>query len=123
MANDPNRLAGTASVTIDGQSFTIVGEGTYRLSSAHRETLKGQTGVEGYSEMPMEGKISWKGRDGYNVDIAALNAATNATIVLSPANGKSIIGRNMWRTGDPIEINTEDGSLSIEFDGPDVIAA
>lgn len=123
MTNDPNRLAGTASVTIDGQSYTIVGDGTYRLSSVHRETLKGQSGVEGYSEMAEEGKISWKGRDGYNVDIAALNAATNATVVLSPANGKSIIGRNMWRTGDPIEINTEDGSFTIEFDGPDVIAA
>lgn len=123
MATDPNRIAGTASVTIDGQSFTIVGEGTYRLSAEHRETLKGQSGIEGYSAMPMEGKISWKGRDGSNVDIDALNNATNATVVLTPANGKSIIARNAWRSGDPIEVNTEDGSFSIEFDSPDVIAA
>lgn len=123
MATDPNRLAGIASVTIDGQSFSIVGEGTYVLSASTRATLKGQSGVEGYSEMPNEGKISWKGRDSSSVDIAALNDAVNATIVLSLANGKTIIGRNMWRTGDPVSVNTEDGSFSIEFDGPDVVAA
>lgn len=120
---DPNRLAGIASVTIDGVSFSIVGEGNYRTASAKRETLTGQDGVHGYSEMPGAGKISWKGRDSGTVSIEALNNASNVTVVLSLANGKTIIGRNMWRTGEPIEVNTEDASFSVEFESPDVSEA
>lgn len=120
---DPLRLAGIASVTIDGVAYSIVGEGTYRPSTNTRETLKGQSGVHGYSEMPNAGKISWKGRDSSDVVIAALNDATNATVVLSLANGKTIIGRNMWRVGESIEVNTEDGSFSVEFEGVDVVEA
>lgn len=117
---DPNRLAGTASVTIDGKAFSISGEGTYRPNTNSRETLSGMDGIHGYSEKPMPGKISWKGRDGSAVAIQALTNATNATVVLSLANGKIIIGRNMWRVGDPIEVNTEDATFTVEFEGPDV---
>jgi hypothetical protein len=70
--------------------------------------------------MPTPGKISWKGRDSSAVLIGALNNAVNATVVLAIANGKVIIGRNMWRAGEPVEVNTEDASFSIEFEGPDV---
>ena len=120
---DSMRLAGVASVTIEGRAFSIVGEGTYRTASPTRETLKGQDGVHGYSEMPGAGKISWKGRDSGGVSIADLNDATNATVVLTLANGKIIVGRNMWRVGEPIEVNTEDASFPIEFEGPDVVEA
>lgn len=116
----PNLLAGTASVTIDGVSYAISGEGTYRPSTTKRETLTGQDGVHGYSELPHPGKISWKGRDSSAVAIAALNGATNVTVTLVLANGKTIIGRNMWRVGDPIEVNTEDATFSVEFEGADV---
>lgn len=117
---DPNRLAGVASVTVDGTANSISGEGTYRPSVAKRETLMGQDGYHGYSEMPQAGKISWKGRDSGAINIAALNNASNASVVLILANGKTIIGRNMARVGDPIEVNTEDGTFSVEFEGPDV---
>lgn len=120
---DPNRIAGVASVTIDGRAYSIAGEGTYRTSSPTRETLKGQDGVHGYSEMPGAGKISWKGRDSGAVSMGALNAASNVTVVLSLANGKIVIGRNMWRTGEPAEVNTEDGTFSIEFESDDVTEA
>jgi hypothetical protein len=117
---DPNRLAGTASVTIDGSSYDISGEGTYRPSVSSRETLLGQNGVHGYKEMPQAGKISWKGRDSGGISIAALNNAVDATVVLVLANGKTIVGRNMWRAGDPIEVNSEDATFEVNFEGPDV---
>ena len=121
---DPNRLAGVASVTIDGRAYSISGEGAYRPSTAKRETLVGQDGVHGYSEMPMAGKISWKGRDSGALSIGALSVAVDATVVLSLANGKTIIGRNMWRVGEgPIEVNTEDATFSVEFEGADVVEA
>lgn len=121
---DSQRLAGVASVTIDGRAFSIAGEGTYAPSGAGREALTGQDGYHGYSERPMPGRIRWKGRDSGAVSIAALGTASDATVVLSLANGKTIIGRNMARIGEgPIEVNTEDATFEVEFVGPDVTEA
>lgn len=120
MADNTNRLAGIATVTVDGVAYSISGEGTYRPSVSKRETLTGQDQVHGFSEVPQPGKISWKGRDNGGLSIAGLNQANNVTVVLSLANGKSVIGRNMWRVGDPIEVNTEDATFTVEFEGPDV---
>ncbi|WP_174296536.1 phage tail tube protein [Sphingomonas bacterium] len=117
------RLAGTMYATIDGKQYMVTGEGNYTVSSVTRETLKGQSGIHGFSEMPQPGKISWKARDGNDVSIAALNGAVDATVVLELANGKMIIGRNMWKAGDPIAVTTEDASFDIEFEGPDVSEA
>lgn len=116
----PNRLAGTMYATIDGKQHMVTGEGSYTVASAARETLKGQSGIHGFSEMPAAGKMSWKGRDGADQSIAALNDAVDATIVFELANGKIIIGRNMWRAGDPITVNTEDATFEAEFEGADV---
>lgn len=114
-------LAGTLSATIDGKAFSVAGEGTYRCSGSKRETLMGQDGYHGFSEMPAAGKISWKGRDSSVVSVSALSEASDATVVLSLANGKIIIGRNMVRIGDgPIEVNTEDGTFAVDFEGPEV---
>lgn len=119
---DSNRLAGVASVTIDGRPYSITGEGTYRVSGSRREALTGQDGWHGYSEMPTAGAIHWKGRDSGVVSIGALSDASNVTVVLALANGKTVIGRNMVRTGDgPLEVNTEDASFDIMFEGPDVM--
>lgn len=121
---DPNRLAGVASVTIDGTPYSIVGEGTYRPHGAKRETLTGQDGVHGYSEMPIAGTIRWRGRDSGSMSITALSNAANVTVVLALANGKTVIGRNMWRVGEgPIEVNTEEGSFEVAFEGPEVVEA
>lgn len=118
---DPNRLAGVASVTIEGRAYSIAGEGVYRPSGSHRESLVGQDGYHGYSEMPSVGKISWKGRDSGAVSISDLSDASDATVVLSLANGKVVIGRNMARIGEgSIEVNTEDATFEVVFEGPDV---
>lgn len=120
MAANSNRLAGVMSATIDGRAYSVSGEGAYTVSSVKRETLMGQDGFHGYSEMPAPGKMSWKGRDGNAVAIKALNEASDATVVFSLANGKVVVGRNMARVGEPIEVNTEDASFAVDFEGPDV---
>ena len=118
--SDPNRLAGVMYVTVDGRPYQVSGEGTYQVSGSKREPLVGQDGWHGYSETPQPGMMKWKGRDGNQVLIGALNEASNVTGVEQLANGKTIIGRNMVRMGDPIAVNTEDGTFDLEFTGPDV---
>lgn len=120
MADNTNRLAGTAYVTIDGVSSSITGEGTYHCSGTKRETLMGADGYHGYSENPVQGKIGWKGRNSGGLSISALNEASNVTVTLVLANGKTVLGRNMTRVGDAIEVSTDDATFTIDFEGPDV---
>ena len=117
---DPNRLAGVATITVDGTPHHVSGEGTYKPSGSSRESLVGQDGYHGYKETPQPGSIKWKGRDSGGLVVKALNEANNATVVLVLANGKVVTGRNMARVGDPIEVNTEDGTFDCAFEGPEV---
>ena len=115
-----NALAGTCYATIGGVTYDIVGEGAYQCSGAVREALNGQNGFQGCSEKQVGGMISWKGRNSQAVVIATLNSATNVTVELQLINGKTIIGQGMFRNGDPIKVDTEDGTFDLEFYGPSV---
>lgn len=117
-------IAGAASITIDGASYNVSGEASYQVSGSKREPLVGQDGFHGFSSMPQPGKISFKGRDTGVLSISALSEAVDVTVVLSLANGKTIIGRNMARMGEgPLSVNTEDSTFEVEFIGPDVTEA
>ncbi len=114
------RLAGVASVTINSEAWDAVGDVTYQPSGFTRETLKGQTAVEGYSEMPAAGSISMSLRDRGDGAVAALSDLSNASVIVQAANGKTIYGYGMWRVGEPPEVKTQDGTFTIKFEGPDV---
>lgn len=115
-----NMIAGTVYLTIDGKSHQLVGEFAYRPSQQTRETMKGLDGVHGFKGTPEAGMIKAKLRDGCSISIQALGNATDATVVANLANGKTVIGRNMWRAGEPLEVDAEDGSFSIQWEGADV---
>lgn len=114
-----NRLAGTANVSADGRTYMLVGELSYNPSSVKRETQMGQDGVHGYKEMPRQGRISGTFRDSGDLSVADINAMTNSTVVLSLANGKTIIGRNMWTVEDQ-EVKTAEGTFEVVWEGPSV---
>ena len=120
MATTANALAGTCYVTAGGVTYDIVGEGNYQCSSVVREALQGQNGFQGFSEKQVGGMMSWKGRNSSAVSIAALNNLVNASVVFELINGKVIVGQGMFRNGDPIKVDTEDGSFDIELFGPTV---
>lgn len=118
MAN-PNRLAGTCYLTIDGVSYMLAGDFSYKISGVSRETLKGQDGIHGYSETPQPGYIAATLRDASNLSIGDINAMSNATVVAELANGKTIIGRNMWTTDQP-ESKSSDATIEVKWEGPSV---
>ncbi|VVE12937.1 phage tail protein [Pandoraea capi] len=119
MAGNPNRLAGTASLTVDGTNYLLVGDFEYNPSSVTRETLSGQDGVHGFSEKPRPGTISASLRDAGNLTVADLNAMDNVTVVTQLANGKTIIGRNMWTVEDQTAKST-DATIEVKWEGPQV---
>lgn len=113
-------IAGTASVTIDGQAYPLVGDFAYRNSGEQREPKNGMDGFHGYKSKPIHGMIRMKLRNQGNVPVDVLNGVVDGTIVAELANGKTVIGRNMFRSGEPVTADAEEGELDITFEGPDV---
>lgn len=112
-------LAGIASISIDGTSFSVVGDLVWNPSTVRRETLVGQSGVQGFSEMPVAGFIAATLRDAGNVSVAFFNQMRNVTIVVQQANGKSIYGAGMWNT-EVAEVRTQEGTFAVRFEGNNV---
>ncbi|SRR5579859_316823 len=117
MADTTNRLAGTASLTIDGVAYSVSGDFAYNPGSVSRETLSGMDAVHGYKEKPMAPYIVATIRDSGGLTVADFNAMTNNTISAQLANGKLIIGRNMWTVGDAQEVKSEEGTLEVRWEG------
>ncbi|WP_204377404.1 phage tail tube protein [Aquitalea magnusonii] len=110
MADTTNLLAGTATLTVDGTAYMLEGELKYNVSKVTRETMKGMDGVHGYKETPNAGYISGRFRDTGSLTVAQFNAMTNVTVTAKLANGKTIIGRNMW-TVETQEVDSAEAPL------------
>ncbi|HET6606745.1 MAG TPA: phage tail tube protein [Rhodopila sp.] len=118
--SNANRRAGIATLSIDGSAYDVVSDAEYMAAPIRRETLVGQSGVQGYSEMPQAQYISATIRDNGSLSTGSLNALTSSTLVLSLANGKTVYGDNMWNT-EFEAVNTQEGTFSIRFEGKNVI--
>ncbi len=119
MAINPNRLAGIAYISVDGQSYMLAADLAYSVSTVSRESLIGQDTVHGYSEKPSVGYIHATLRDSGSLSLAQINAWTNVTVVCELANGKTVIGRNMWIT-EVQEVKTTEGSFEVKFEAVNV---
>lgn len=117
MANPTNRLAGTAYLSVDGVTYMLAGDFEYKPSQFTRETLTGMDSVHGYSEKPVAPHIGATLRDSGGLSVASLNGMVNVTLVVELANGKTIIGRNMWTVEDQTAKST-DATIDIKWEGP-----
>jgi hypothetical protein len=119
MADNTKRLAGIASISVDGRQYMLAGDLAYQVSSVKRETLVGQDGVQGYSEMPVAGFISGTFRDAGDLTVADFNAMTNVSVVAQLANGKIVTGGGMW-TVEAQEVKTMEGTFDVKWESDQV---
>lgn len=119
MADTTNRLAGVAYLSVDGKNYMLAGDFSYSVSKVSRETLIGQDRVHGYSEKPHAGMMSGSIRDAGGLSVASFSAMTNVTVTAELANGKTIIGSNMW-TVEPQEVKTAEGTFEVKWEGMSV---
>lgn len=117
MADTTNRIAGIAYLSVDGKRYMLAGELAYNVSTVSRETIIGQDTVHGYSEKPHAPFISGSFRDAGSLTVADFNAMTNVNITCELANGKTVIGRNMW-TVDTQEVKTSEATFEVKWEGP-----
>lgn len=116
MADTTNRLAGTAYLSVDGVTYMLVGDFEYSPSVLARESLTGMDGVHGYSEKPQASHISGTLRDSNGLSVASLGQMTNVTVVAELANGKTIVGRNMW-TVESQTAKSADATIEVKWEG------
>lgn len=119
MSGTSRRLAGVVALTINGDAWDVAGDLEYSPSTVVRETMKGQSRVEGYSEMPQQGFISMNLRDRADAAVFDLNQATDVTIVAQLANGKTVYGSGMWQVGE-IGVRTQEATFTIRFESDSV---
>lgn len=119
MAANPQRLAGTAFLSVDGVTYMLAGDFEYSPSKVSRETLVGMDGVHGFSEKPNAGHIAGTLRDSGGLSVASLNAMDNVTVTAQLANGKTIVGRNMWAV-DTQTVKSTDATIEVKWEGLNV---
>ncbi|PAK77830.1 phage tail tube protein [Acetobacter fabarum] len=112
------RRAGVAAGFINGVPYDII-ETRYSPTKVVRETLKGQNGVHGFSEMPQQGRIVMSIRDAGGMSVADFSDMSDVEVQLSLANGKTVGGAGMWCT-EAVEVNTVEATMEVTFEGASV---
>jgi len=109
------RVGGVVFVKVDGQQLRAKGAFTYDLGAPQRKAVVGSDGVHGFSETPkapyLEGEIT----DSGTLDMSAIHNIRNATVTLDLANGKTIVFREAFYSGDGT-VQTEEGNAKVRFD-------
>jgi hypothetical protein len=105
------------TLQINGNSYDAVGSFTINYGAPKRDELVGPDRVHGYKELPQVPYISGMIRDGSALDIPndILNA-TNATLTLLLANGKTAMLEQAWYALEG-DVDSEEGTLAIKFCG------
>lgn len=116
MPDTTNRIAGTAYVTVNGISYLLRGELAYNPGIVSRESVVGMDGGHGYIEKPISPWISGTFSDAGGLRVADLNGMSNVTVTVELANGKLIIGRNMW-TVESQESKAAEGTIEVRWEG------
>jgi hypothetical protein len=114
--SNANRLAGTVFLTIDGQIYALVGDFEYSTALVSRETANGQDTVHGYTEKPVAPHMAGTLRDTGGLSVRSLNQMTDVTAVAELANGKTVIGRDMWSVETQTSKQT-DGTIEWRIEG------
>lgn len=109
------RLAGITSFSVNGSNFNVT-EFTWDPGPVERETMSSLSGIDGYKESPAAAYISGKFRDAQSVNVSGFVGLTNATIVVQLANGKQVVGHNLWYIGRP-GVSGADATFDFRFEG------
>jgi hypothetical protein len=119
MAFEPGALAGTSYLYIDGIEYDVVSGVGYQVATSMKETLVGQNGVHGYSVKPVAPYIKATIRDNAGTSVADFQAMDSVSVSLELASGKRITGNGMWCV-NATEVNSDEATFEVRFEGPDV---
>ena len=109
----PNRrVGGIIFFQLDGELFQAKGEFTYNLGVPKRDEVVGPDGVHGFSELPQAPRIEGAVTDNDETDLEALLRFRDGTATLQLANGKTVVFREAFYSGDG-DVTTNEGEIGI----------
>lgn len=109
------RLAGITTASVNGQVISVT-EFSWSPGTVKRESMTSLSGVDGYSEMPRAPYIAGKFRDSQSNSVTAFNGMADATVVVQLANGKQIVGHNLWNTAET-DVAGAEATFDFKFEG------
>jgi len=110
------RVGGIIEVKANGELYSAKGSWTYNLGKPKRDAVVGSDAVHGYKELPQSPYIEGAITDNADLSLEALLVLKEATITLSLANGKVIVLRDAYYSGEG-NVTTEEGEIAARFDG------
>ena len=113
-----NRRGGIIFLQIDGETLDAKGNFTYNLGRPMREAVVGHDNVHGYKEVPQVAFIEGEITDRGTLDLSGVLQADEVTVTLNLANGKTVVLRDAWFSGEGTG-NTEEGNVAVRFEGRD----
>lgn len=116
MAN-PNRVAGQAVITVDGDRLETDGQSTLELGGPVRTAVPGDYQVGSFSEKEQESKMTVSILLKKATRVTDLRRIDNATLTLRTDVGQLWMVRNAY-VAEVITINTSDGKAQVVFQGP-----
>jgi hypothetical protein len=119
MALQPGALAGTSYLYIDGVEYDVVDSVGWQSARSVKETMVGQNGVHGFSVKPVAPYIKAKIRDNAGTRVADFEAMESVSVSLELVSGKRVTGNGMWCVNAQ-EVNADDATFEVRFEGPDV---
>lgn len=111
------KIAGTASIVINGQKYLLRGNMTISIGKHERESIYGLDGYHGIKELARASWIECDLTDMPELDQNIIEDLADVTVNVQLINGKSCVLRNAYQV-KPIEVKAEDGLFSVRFEGP-----
>ena len=108
------RIGGVASLTIDGQQYTLRGNMKVKPSTVKREGVAGQDAVHGYTEMPIVPGADCDLTTTNGLSLIDLENIVDSTVTIQLANGRTYVLTDAW-TESAFEIDTAEGKFGVNF--------
>jgi hypothetical protein len=109
------RLSGITAFSVNGSAISVI-EFMWDPANVENSTVTSLSGVDGYDQKPVAPFISGKFRDTGANSVTSFTGMSNATVVALLANGKQIVGHNLWYVGRP-NVNGADAGFDFRFEG------
>lgn len=110
------RIAGTATVRVDGNQFALKGNMHVRPSAVERKGIAGQDFVHGYHEAPIVPSIEGDFSLIPGLSLEDVELITDATVQADLANGTTYVLRGAWCVS-AFDVQSGEGQVSIKFEG------
>lgn len=91
------------------------GEFSYGLGNPKRNTIKGKSGIHGFSEEPQVAFIEGELTDRLSLNMMALLEMEDATVTLRLGIGKTIVLTDAWQCGEGVG-HSDEGNFEVRFE-------